>query len=186
MFSNAEYEQYRDGSRALSGILAYSGEWTTTLGGEEPRRAQGALVTCNYFDVLELRPALGPGFGAANCEAADAPPAVILSHELWRSRFEEDRQIVGQTVLLNRESFTVVGVRGSRCRLALMPACMDNSTSRRPVSSVPITDSSCVRAPSAAQLLATLAAPPRRSSWFLKRTTGTGASGEMRETSPNQ
>ena len=50
----------------------------------------------------------------------------------------------------------------------------------------PTTPSKLVFAPSAAALRATLAAPPRRSSRFSMRTMGTGASGEIRLTSPNQ
>ena len=59
-------------------------------------------------------------------------------------------------------------------------------SSTRPASSTPTTDSKATRAPRAAQLRATLAAPPGRSSTRSTFTTGTGASGEMRDTSPNQ
>ena len=63
------------------------------------------LVTCNYFDVLQLRPAIGTGFTAANCDASGAPPAVILSHDLWTRAFAADPDIVRKTITLNGQSF---------------------------------------------------------------------------------
>ena len=54
--------------------MAYSRSWTVTLGGQSPQEIEGELVTCNYFDVLQLRPLIGTGFTAANCEAPDRVP----------------------------------------------------------------------------------------------------------------
>ena len=51
-FSVAEYDAYRDGSETLSGLVAYSRSAIATLGGESPQEISGALVSCNYFDVL--------------------------------------------------------------------------------------------------------------------------------------
>jgi hypothetical protein len=54
MFSLPEYRVYRDGSRTLSGVTAYTKSWTVTLGGRFPQEVEGVLVACNYFDVLRL------------------------------------------------------------------------------------------------------------------------------------
>ena len=110
MFSVPEYRTYRDATRSLSGLAAFSMSSSVTLGGDSPREIDGALVTCNYFDVLRIVPALGPGFTAANCEAPDAPPAVVLSHSLWTAAFGSDRAIVGRTIALNGRTVTVAGV----------------------------------------------------------------------------
>ena len=83
-------------------------------------------------------------------------------------------------------SFCVVRIEPSRCRLASTPSRLSSRAISAPASSRPTTDSSLVRAPSAAQLRATLAAPPGRTSSRCHSTTGTGASGEMREASPYQ
>ena len=108
-FSTAEYRAYRDGARTLSGLVAYSRIYTVTLGGDTPQEVGGALVTCNYFDVLRQPPALGAGF-ASDCDAAGAAPSVVLGHELWTNTFGADPTVVGREILLNRQSFTVVGV----------------------------------------------------------------------------
>jgi predicted permease len=84
--------------------------WKVTLGGESPQELEGVLVTCNFFDVLQLRRAIGIGFSSANCDSPSAPPAVVLSHALWTRTFAADPKIVGQTITLNGQSVAVVGV----------------------------------------------------------------------------
>jgi predicted permease len=110
MFSIPEYRAYRDGTRTLSGVMAYSRPWTVTLGGQSPQEIEGAMVTCNYFDVLQVRPSMGPGFTASNCESPGAPPVVVLSHTLWTRAFGADPGIVGATLSLNGQAVGVVGV----------------------------------------------------------------------------
>jgi predicted permease len=110
MFSIPEYRTYRDAAKTLSGVMAYSRSWTITLGGGSPREIEGVLVTCNYFDVLRVRTALGAGFTAANCDASAATPAVILSHALWTRDFAADPDVVRKTVVLNGQNVAVVGV----------------------------------------------------------------------------
>jgi predicted permease len=110
MFSTAEYETYRDRSRTLDGIMGYTLPETVTLGENAPREIQGSLVTCNYFDVLRVRPALGRGFASGGCDARRSLPEIVLGHELWTNEFAADPTIVGRTVVLNRNAFTVAGV----------------------------------------------------------------------------
>jgi predicted permease len=110
MFSMPEYGAYRERTRTLSSVMAYSRPWAVTLGTPSPQEIEGVLVTCNYFDVLQVRPSLGPGFTEANCEAKDAPPAVILSHTLWTRALAADLGIVGKTITLNGQSVGVLGV----------------------------------------------------------------------------
>ena len=110
MFSLPEYRAYREGARTLSGITAYTKSWSVTLGGQFPQEIEGVLVACNYFDVLRLLPAIGTGFTAVNCDAANAPPAVVLSHALWTRAFAADPAIVEKTIALNGLEVAVVGV----------------------------------------------------------------------------
>src|SRR5262245_33493457 len=86
MFSGAEYREYRDGTETLSGILAYRGGAIVTLGGDAPQEVMGTLVSCNYFEVLEYAPVLGPGL-ANDCDADGATPTVVLGHDLWTKAF---------------------------------------------------------------------------------------------------
>jgi len=66
-------------------------------------------VSQHYFDVLGLHPAIGRNFSQAE-DAPSGPKAVILSHELWRSTFNSDRSLIGSTIRLKGEPYTVIGI----------------------------------------------------------------------------
>jgi predicted permease len=109
-FSTSEYQAYRDRATTLSGVLAISNaQGETTLGGDSPQKVYGALVSCNYFDVLRQPPALGRPLADRDCEAG-AEPVVVLGHDLWKTAFSANSDVVGRTIQLNRRPFTVVGV----------------------------------------------------------------------------
>ena len=110
MFSLPEYRAYREATQTLSGVTAYTKSWAVTLGGQSPQEIEGVLVACNYFAVLQLRPVIGTGFTAANCDVPNAPPTVVLSHALWTHAFAADAEIVRKTVTLNGQDVAVVGV----------------------------------------------------------------------------
>ncbi len=80
----------------------------------------------------------------------------------------------------------VVEICGSRCSELFTRSAASRRSSDAAASSLPVTASSVAEPSSAVTLRATFAAPPGRSSVRFTCTTGTGASGEMRLTSPNQ
>src|SRR5262249_32657273 len=90
MFSTPEYRMFSDGTRTLSGLMGFAVSSNVTLGGNDPRDVEGILVTCNYFDVLEVKPALGAGFTSTNCDKPNAGPVVVLSHDLWTTAMGAD------------------------------------------------------------------------------------------------
>ena len=111
LFSYSEYKNYRANNHVFSGLLAYApflGD--IPLGGERPQQLTGAETSCNFFDVLGERPALGRLFVEEDCRAPGVSPVVVLSEEEWRSRFGADPQIVGKSISLNRTKFAVIGV----------------------------------------------------------------------------
>ena len=110
MFSTPEYRNYRDRTRTLSGVMGFAVSSNVTLGGNNPQDVEGTLVTCNYFEVLQVKPVLGLGFTGANCDTPDAGPVVVLSHDLWTTALGADPDIIGKNVVLNRQSFAVAGV----------------------------------------------------------------------------
>src|SRR3974390_118986 len=66
-------------------------------------------VSAHYFDVLAIQPVLGRNFSAEE-DRPQGPKAAILSYNLWRNAFAADPGIVGQSILLRSERYTVVGV----------------------------------------------------------------------------
>ena len=81
----------------------------TLTGRGAPTRLEGAEVSAPFFEILRVRPALGRGFVAGDNEPGHTKIAV-LGHRLWSDRFGGDPGVVGQTIQLNREPYTVVGV----------------------------------------------------------------------------
>lgn len=110
LFSYPEYENYRRNNHVFSGLLAYEPFLEATLGGEVPQRVMGAAASCNYFHVLNERAAMGRTFVDEDCRSGGASAVVVLSDDLWRSRFGGDPAIVGKSVSLNRARFTVIGI----------------------------------------------------------------------------
>lgn len=75
----------------------------------EPEVIRSAAVTSHYFNVL----AVSAQFGRTFMEGEDQPGqshVVVLSHDLWERRFGSDPAILGRTIRLNREDYTVIGV----------------------------------------------------------------------------
>jgi predicted permease len=95
---------------AIAGYFAFYGVGDNLLSGTgEPERLSGVPVSQNFFDVLGVRPMLGRVFDEKE-SAWKGPKAVMLSPGLWQRRFNSDPAIVGTSLTLNGEPFTVVGV----------------------------------------------------------------------------
>lgn len=74
-----------------------------------PERIVGTRVTRDFFSTLGSTPALGRDFVAEE-DRPGGPRVVVLSHALWQHRFGGRTDVVGQSVRLNGEAYTVVGV----------------------------------------------------------------------------
>jgi putative ABC transport system permease protein len=80
----------------------------TLTGFGPPMQLDGQMVTWDLFSALGKQPELGRGFLPG--EEAPGTHVVVLSHEFWQTQFGSDRNIIGRTIDLNREPYTVVGV----------------------------------------------------------------------------
>jgi predicted permease len=92
----------------MTGIYAYS---EARLGGREGGpRITGVAASANYFDMLGVQPQIGRLFHAADERGLGSAPYVVLSDAVWRRVFSGDPSIVGTTVRLSDQPFTVIGV----------------------------------------------------------------------------
>jgi predicted permease len=108
--STADFRAYQAGTHSMENLAAW-GIARSTIGTDDPTQSLIMPVTCNFFSLYGLeRPTLGRLFRPEECSNAGSDPVVVLSEELWRSRFQADPQIVGTEIQLNRQRFTVVGV----------------------------------------------------------------------------
>ena len=99
--------------RALNVFEDAAGWWRPNLnltdGGRDPVRVPAIEVSANFFSVLGVRPALGPGFSPSPLYVR-GDSAVVISDRLWRTRYNADRGIVGRSLQLNGELHAVMGV----------------------------------------------------------------------------
>ncbi len=83
---------------------------TFTLSGDDnPERVRGSRVTASLMPLLGIAPRLGRSF-TQDEDLAGTGPVAILSDRLWRRRFGADARVVGQTIQVNGEPRTIVGV----------------------------------------------------------------------------
>jgi predicted permease len=109
-FSYPMYKNLREKNEVFTGLLArYAIPLSVSTRGQT-ERASGELVSGNYFETLGVRPALGRVFSQADEQLAGAHPVAALSYGYWSRRFGLDPTILNQTLLVNGQSLTVVGV----------------------------------------------------------------------------
>lgn len=108
--SYPDFGDYRDQTNVFEGVCAYFPLVPASLGGAEPERIWGQLVSGNYFSVLRLQPALGRSIRPDEDEVPGRDPVVVLSDGLWRRHFGADLRILGKQVILNNHTYTAIGV----------------------------------------------------------------------------
>lgn len=89
-------------------LVSFREESFTVSNTQPAISVDGEIVSWDLFPLLGIRPALGRGFLPS--EERAGTHVVILSHELWQSRFGGNRKIIGRSIKINGELFTVVGV----------------------------------------------------------------------------
>jgi putative ABC transport system permease protein len=108
--SNATYVAWREKAQTIEDIAAWSLQTVTLTGSAEPERIRVTGATASLFAVLGARPLIGTFFE----ERDESNRVIVLSERLWRERFAADPLVLGRTVHLDGESFTVIGVLPDR------------------------------------------------------------------------
>jgi len=113
------YRELLARSRSFESMTVMRPVQPTLTGVTEPERLDGQYVSADFFRVLDVRPALGRDFEAADDQVfqPNGPFVAIVSDTLWRRRFSADPALVGRQILLNDVPVTVVGI---------MPAGFEN------------------------------------------------------------
>jgi len=112
--SYLDYRDIRDQNTTLVSVAAFGRRSLTISDGvSEPERFNGATITWNLFDLLGTPPVLGRNFGPED-DRPGAEPVVMLSHEIWQTRYSGDPSVVGRAISINGRPHTVVGVMAPR------------------------------------------------------------------------
>jgi len=113
IYSYPNYVDYRDQNEVFSGLFAFA-QADVKLGvGEQADKIGIELVSGNYFDELGVAAAQGRVIRDEDNRAEDAHPVAVISHNCWRRRLGGQPGVVGQTLLLNGASYTIIGVAPS-------------------------------------------------------------------------
>jgi predicted permease len=108
--SYPNYVDLCDRNRSFDGLAAYTMMEAALDTGETVSRKWLYEVSGNYFDVLRLHPYLGRFFHTSDEHGAGSAAYMVLSYGYWHSRFQNDPQVVGRTVRVNKHPYTIIGV----------------------------------------------------------------------------
>jgi predicted permease len=106
----AEYRDLQSRIQAIDELIAFR---MAPLNVGEPGRTErtyALLVSGNYFPGLDLQPAAGRLIRPDEAEVAGAEPVVVISHDYWQTRFAGSPTAIGQTLQVNDNLLTIVGV----------------------------------------------------------------------------
>lgn len=122
-------EQYRERKALFSGVAAVqtSVQFNLALSGQpgaKPQRVFGQIVSPDYFSVLGMEAERGRLLSADEDKPGEAP-VVVISDRLWHSRFNADPDVVGQTLRINGQNATIVGITPPKFDGSLAPNPME-------------------------------------------------------------
>src|ERR1043165_235908 len=107
--NDALFAYYRERTKTFESLAAYEGGDVALTGNGYPEVVPGAAITYNYFNVLGREPLHGRAFTAQE----DTPGnnnVVILSYSLWQRRFGGNPNVIGQSITLDSNPTTIVGI----------------------------------------------------------------------------
>ena len=111
--SSVAYPNYRDWRAqtggVFSGMAAFRRDSINLTGAGDPDRLAARMVGADFFAALGARPLIGRTFAESD-DGPGAPRTVVLSNALWQKRFASDPRVVGQSITLGGDSYTVIGV----------------------------------------------------------------------------
>jgi predicted permease len=110
VFSFPEVRDVRDGNKVFTSVAAWDVDNFGLEANGITRPVWGFKVSGQYFEVVDLRPFLGRLLQRADDDHPGASQAAVLSWPAWKSDFGADPDIVGKTIRLNKQPYTIVGV----------------------------------------------------------------------------
>lgn len=106
------YLNFRDWQRENKTFAAMAisrGASFSLIGTGEPERVRGRRVSAEFFSVLGVEPRLGRNFALGE-DAPGTGPVVLISSELWQRKFSAAPDVLGKSITLDDNSYTVIGV----------------------------------------------------------------------------
>ncbi|MGH7636044.1 MAG: ABC transporter permease, partial [Gemmatimonadaceae bacterium] len=130
-----DFVDWRAQATSFEHVAALHGTTFNFLSGGEPVQLRADRVTANFFDALGVRPILGRAFHADE-EIGGDDYVVVLEHGFWQRQFASDPGVIGRSIQLSGQPYTVAGVAPPGFRFLRdvdlwAPARMDTPNSNR-------------------------------------------------------
>ena len=109
---SVSWPNFRDWSQqiqGLEGVAAYRLQSRNLTGPQGAERLRAAEVSAQLFQMLGVSPRPGRGFAAGE-DAPGAAPVVVVSEGLWKRRFGSSEELIGQSLTLDGQPYTVIGI----------------------------------------------------------------------------
>jgi len=111
--SGHEFVAWREQAPSFENLALIRGDAFNLTGAGDPLSVSALRVTSEFFSMLDVAPVLGRTFISG--EDQQPNPIVVLNASLWKARFASDPEIVGKTVTLSDQKYTVIGVMKRQC-----------------------------------------------------------------------
>ena len=108
-FSLPDLQDYAARAHSIEGIAAYTVQFPTLGATDDPQLVPELMVTPNLFQVLGIHTQLGRGFIPGDSKPGHTS-VLILSHSAWKTFFHSDPSVVGRTVPIDGDPYTVIGL----------------------------------------------------------------------------
>src|SRR3954470_8768282 len=117
--SPLNFLDWSEQNQTFASMAAVVGGPRTLTGTGSAERILGQAVTADFFEVLRVSPVAGRTF--TRVDAVPKATVVVLGERLWRTHYGADPSLVGRTIILEAQAFTVIGIVPARFQI-LFPA----------------------------------------------------------------
>ncbi len=107
--SYPDFKDWAEQNHSFQQMAAYRGQSFNLSGGNHPERIRGLLISSKFFELLDVKPVLGRAFTSDENELG-GNHVVLLSSDIWQSHFAGDPGVLGRSLKLDDESYTVIGI----------------------------------------------------------------------------
>jgi putative ABC transport system permease protein len=113
--SYRDYVDVRDRASSYEGLAAFSYNTAGFARDSKmtPKLKMGMVVSANLFSLMGVEPTIGRGFRSEEDQVPGRDAVVVLGRTMWEQEFASDRSVLGRSVYINGNAFTVVGVAPS-------------------------------------------------------------------------
>src|SRR6185295_16370160 len=107
-----DYLDVRDRGKSFAGLVAYTSitAGVGTKSDAAPRLRLGLITTGNLFTVMGVEPTIGRGFRPEEDQVKGRDLVTVLGRTMWEQEFDSDPNVLGRTMRINGQAFTIVGV----------------------------------------------------------------------------